>query len=99
MLQHIVMMSYTEAADDAFMVKVASYVDRVRRECAGVVSYAHCLNISDRRKQYTHAIIGAFESHAAQEAYQMSPAHQEMKAYMTPFIEDLVACDALIDQN
>ncbi|MBV1894938.1 MAG: Dabb family protein [Rhodobacteraceae bacterium] len=99
MLQHVVMMSYTDAADDSFMAKIASYTDRVRRECAGIVNYAHCPNVADRRQQYTHAVVGTFESHAAHEAYQVSPAHQEMKAYMAAFIVDLVACDTLIDQD
>ena len=97
MFQHVVMMKYSDAADDGFMAHVASYVERVGQECSGVLSYDHGPNLSDRGRHYTHAVIARFESHAAHGAYQVSPAHEEMKAYMTPFIEDLVVCDLLID--
>jgi len=38
-------------------------------------------------------VTGIFDSSAAHDAYQASPAHQEMKVYMMPYIEDLLACD------
>ncbi|MFY3955023.1 Dabb family protein [Achromobacter xylosoxidans] len=44
----------------------------------------------------THAVGAAFTDAAAHDRYQVSPAHQEMKAYMADFIERLVVFDGEI---
>ena len=93
MFYHIVMMRLGAAADAAFHREVEAFCGRFRREAEGVVSYNYGRNLADRAKGYDWAVIGQFASSAAHDAYQVSPLHQEMKAYMMPLIEDLVVCD------
>lgn len=93
MFYHVVMMRYTPAADAEFHRRVEGYVERVRHECGGLVRYDYGANVASRAKGYDWVVAGVFESSAAHDAYQVSPPHQEMKAYMMPFIADLVVCD------
>ena len=92
MFVHIVMLNLKDA-DDAFHRGVESFATRIKAEVDDVVAYNYGPNVADRGKQYTYAVTGGFESSAAHDAYQASPAHQEMKAFMTPYIEDMLACD------
>ena len=93
MFHHIVLMRLTEAADAGFFETVERYVQRMPRELPYVRGYALLRNVASRSKGYDWAIISRFDSSAAHEAYQVSNLHQEMKAYMTPFIAELLACD------
>ncbi|MCL4747027.1 MAG: Dabb family protein [Burkholderiaceae bacterium] len=94
MFYHVVTMHLTEAADAQFHRKVEAYAQRVRRECTGIVHYHYCRNMAARAKGYTHVVAGVFESSEAHDNYQVSPAHQEMKNYMMPFIADMVVFDS-----
>lgn len=93
MFYHIVMMQFSENADDAFFARVKDYCQRVRAECAGVQQYFIAPNRADRADGLTHAIVMVCDDEAAQDAYQISAAHQEMKAFMTPFITRIVVFD------
>lgn len=95
MFHHVVLMRFSEAADDAFHARVESYCRRVREECAGVRDYFIAPNQSDRNDGLTHAVVLVCDDAAAHEAYQVSPAHREMKAYMTPFIARIVVFDGV----
>ena len=94
MFYHIVMMRLTDRADAGFHARVEAYSDRVRRECVGLLHYEYGINVADRGKGYERAVLSVFESREAHDAYQVSAVHQEMKAYMTPYIADLAVCDS-----
>ncbi len=94
MFYHIVMLRFDDQAGPDFHARVADYAARVRRECAGVIRYDYGVNAAARGKGCSHAVLSLFESSAAHDAYQASPAHQEMKAFMMPRIAEIVACDA-----
>lgn len=94
MFHHIVMMRLAAHADAAFHARVEDYARRIRSECAGLVRFEYVSNLADRAQGYGHAVLGAFASSAAHDAYQVSPAHQELKAFVAPYVEDLVVCDA-----
>lgn len=93
MFYHIVMMAFTPEADQAFFDRVEHYARRVRAECADVVTYAMTTNIASRGDGLTHGVVGAFQSSQAHDDYQVSPAHVEMKAFMSPFIARIVVLD------
>jgi quinol monooxygenase YgiN len=93
MFYHIVMMQLNADADAEFHRQVESFSRRIRHECDGVLHYDYCRNIAGRGKGYEHVIVSVFESAAAHDRYQVSPAHQAMKAYVMPFVADLVVCD------
>ena len=93
MFHHVVMMRFSEAADPAFFARVETYCRRVRAECAGVRDYFIAPNLSDRNDGLTHAVVLVCDDAAAHDAYQVSSAHRDMKAYMTPFIVRIVVFD------
>lgn len=93
MFHHIVLMSFTPEADAAFFARAQHYVDRIRAECDGVIDYFMRENIATRSDGLTHGIVGVFTSSAAHDAYQVSPAHQEMKAFMTTRMARIVVLD------
>lgn len=89
---HVVMMRL-KGADDAFHARVDDYVRRVRAELPYVRDYRYGRNVAGRARGYDWAVVATFDTSADHDRYQVSPVHQDMKAYMTPFIEDLVVCD------
>jgi len=93
MFYHIVMMQFSDVADADFFAKVEHYCDRVRRECHGVRDYFIAPNEAARSEGLTHAVVLVCDDSAAHDAYQISPAHQEMKAFMTSFITRTVVFD------
>lgn len=93
MFHHIVLMSFDDKADAAFFAKCEDYVRRVRAECDGVVDYFMQKNIAARSDGLTHGIVGVFKSSALHDAYQVSPVHQEMKAFMTARMARIVVLD------
>ncbi|MFA5539393.1 MAG: Dabb family protein [Gemmobacter sp.] len=93
MFYHIVMMTFTPEADGAFFGRVEHYARRVRAECADVATYAMTGNVASRGDGLTHALVGVFRSSQAHDDYQISPAHVEMKAFMSPFIDRIVVLD------
>lgn len=93
MFHHIVLMSFTPAADAAFFVQAQRYVERVKAECPDVLDYFMSANIAARSDGLTHGIVGVFKSSAAHDAYQISPVHQEMKAFMMTRMARIVVLD------
>ena len=93
MFYHIVMMRFNDKAGPEFHTQVEALAGRVRRECAGLIHYDYGINVAARGKGYEHVVLSIFESSAEHDVYQRSPVHQEMKAFMTPYFEDLVVCD------
>lgn len=99
MFFHVVMMRLTPDADAAVHARIADFVRRVRRELDYVQAYHFGRNVADRGKGYDWAVIGTFASSADHDRYQVSPVHQEMKAFMTPYIDDIVVCDFEAPEN
>ncbi|MCZ8410056.1 Dabb family protein [Achromobacter dolens] len=96
MFLHVVMLQLSGAADARFHDRVRGYCDRIRAECAGVAGYAFRPNPAGRSEVLTPGGGGGFCPAAAHDRYQVSAAHQEMKAYMADFIERLVVFDGEI---
>lgn len=92
MFYHVVLMRLTDT-DDAFLTRVRDYEERIRRELLYVRDYQFGRNIAARADGYDWTVIGTFESSADHDRYQVSPAHQEMKAFMSPHIAEIVVCD------
>lgn len=93
MFYHVVMMRFRDP-DQAFHERVRVYADRVRRELSYVRAYGYCRNEASRAQGFDWAIVAVFDSSADHDRYQVSPVHQEMKAFMMPHVADLVVCDA-----
>jgi hypothetical protein len=94
---HIVLMSFAPGCGPDFFKRAEAYVERVKTECDGVVSYLMRENLATRSDGLTHGIIGVFTSSSAHDAYQVSPVHQEMKGFMTTGMSRIVVLD--LDQG
>ena len=93
MYMHIVMLEFSPGTGPEFFRQVQAYSERIRAECADVMIYHFGANEAARAQGYTHAVVSAFKDSAAHDAYQISPAHQEMKSYMAPNIARVVVFD------
>jgi quinol monooxygenase YgiN len=91
MYMHVVLMEIE--ADAAFHAEVEHWCDRVRGECDGVLGYVYRDNTASRADGLGHTVIAHFVDEAAHDAYQASPAHQGMKAFMAPAIRRIVVFD------
>lgn len=89
---HVVMMRLT-GADDAFLAHASHYAERVRRKLPHVRDYQFGRHVAARAKGFTWTVTGTFDSSTDHGLYQVSALHQEMKAFMSPHIADIVACD------
>lgn len=92
MFFHVVMMQLTDA-DDTFLARASHYADRIRHELPYVRHYHFGRNVAARAKEFTWTVIATFDSAADHDLYQVSAVHQEMKAFMSPHIADIVVCD------
>ena len=92
MFYHVVLMRLTDA-DDAFLARVSDFGERIRLELPYVLDYQFGRNVALRANGYDWTVIGRFENSADHDRYQISPVHQEMKAFMMPHIADIVVCD------
>ena len=93
MFHHVVLMKFTPAADRAFHDRVEEYSEQLRRTTPRLERYVYRPNAASRSDGLTHVILATFSTGADHDAYQVSPLHQEMKAYMSPFIERIVVAD------
>lgn len=93
MFHHVVLMHFGADAGPAFHAAVEAYCERVRNGDPRPLRYVYRRNIASRSDGLEHGIVAAFADAAAHDSYQVSAVHQEMKAYMTPFIERIVVCD------
>jgi len=96
MFLHVVMLQLSGAADARFHERVQGYCARIMAECDGVAAYAFRPNEASRSDGLSHAVVAGFADAAAHDRYQVSTAHQEMKAYMADFITRLVVFDGEI---
>lgn len=93
MFHHILLMSFAPDTGPEFFAKAQDYVARIKAECDGVERYFLTENNSSRSDGLTHGIVGVFVSSAAHDAYQASPVHEEMKAFMATKMARVVVLD------
>ncbi|HMO45932.1 MAG TPA: Dabb family protein [Rubrivivax sp.] len=93
MFFHTVLMRLADP-DAAFVARVEAYAARVRAELPYVRTYHFGSNLASRSSEYRWLVVAAFDRAEDHERYQLSRVHQEMKAFMAPRIEQLVAGDA-----
>lgn len=93
MFHHIVLLSFAKETGPDFFAKAQAYVERVKAECDGVLGYFMAENVASRSDGLTHGIVGVFKNSAAHDAYQISPAHQEMKAFILTRTARIVVLD------
>lgn len=99
MFHHVVLMEFTADADQRFLEQVEAYSERIRRSAPNLLRYVFGRNVASRSGGFPYGIVSSFVSAADHDAYQMSATHQEMKAYLTPYIARIVVCEMEEDQS
>lgn len=94
MFHHVVLMQFSAEADQAFLDKVEAFAQQIRQSAPNLHRYAFAPNIATRNDGLNWALVASFASSQDHDDYQVSPVHQQMKAFMTPFISRIVVCDA-----
>jgi hypothetical protein len=87
------MMQIPSKTDELFYTKVQEFCDRIQAECAGLRSLQFVRNISDRSKDFNHAVVSSFDTSEAHDFYQITPAHLEFKEFIMPLVKNLVVLD------
>lgn len=99
MFHHLVLMQFTAEADQAFFDRVEAYAEQIRNSAQNLHRYVFRPNLASRSDGLDWGILGSFASSADHDVYQVSPLHQQMKAYMTPYIARIVVCDIDEEQS
>lgn len=92
MFYHAVLMNLS-GVNAAFLSRVDEYAFRIRAELPYVRDYHFGRNVASRAGQYDWIVIATFDGESDHERYQVSEVHQQMKAFMTPHIAEIVVCD------
>lgn len=93
MFHHVVLMQFTDEADQRLLESVEAFAERIRSSTPGLLHYVFGNNVASRNDGLSYGIVSSFASSADHDAYQVSEVHQQMKAYMTPFIARIVVCE------
>lgn len=93
MFHHVVLMQFSPDIERDFFERVEAYCERIRALSDRPLGYVFRRNIASRSDGLDYGIVASFESSSAHDVYQLSEVHQEMKSYMSPFIDRIVVCD------
>ena len=93
MFHQVVLMQFTAAANQDFRDKVEAFCEQIRKSARNLRGYVFKPNLASRSDGLNWAVVGSFATSADHDTYQVSPVHQRMKAFMTPYISRIVVCD------
>jgi len=94
MVEHILLMKWTEEASQAAIDNALAELRGLKGEIAGVVGVSCGANFSDRAKGYTHGLVMRFTDRAALEAYYPHPEHQRVvQNFVNPIRADILVID------
>lgn len=97
MFHHIVLLRL-RSLDEHFHAGVDKRVTQLRAELPFVRQYDFVRNGARRASGYEWAVIASFDSPEDHDCYQESPAHRAIEDFMKPYIDDLIVCDAAVDE-
>jgi heme-degrading monooxygenase HmoA len=93
MFHHTVLLRLAPDADADFLARFARHEAALRERVPGTLLYRLLPNDAPSGKGYTHALFSAFASRAAFDDYDRSALHAEIKAFLGPYVLDLVVAD------
>lgn len=95
MFYHVVLLNL-KGLDPTSLASLHGFASRMRDELPFVQEFYFGVNKASRAAQYGWTVIATFDDEKDHECYQVSDVHQQMKAFLTPFIEDIVVADVEI---
>ena len=78
MIQHIAIFHWKEDASPEAINKAMAELVMLKEKIPGIVELSSGVNVSERAKGYTHALVGRFINRAALDAHFPHPEHQRV---------------------
>lgn len=97
MFYHVVLLNL-KGLEASSLARLHDFASRMRSELPYVREFYFGVNKASRRAQYGWTVVATFDNEQDHERYQVSEVHQEMKAFLAPFIEDIVVTDVETNQ-
>ncbi|MFA7665302.1 MAG: Dabb family protein [Burkholderiaceae bacterium] len=92
MFYHTVLLDLRDPSPE-FIEQLNDYAARMQAELPYVRDYYFGPNLASRAAQFKWTVVATFDSEADHERYQVSDIHQQMKAFLTPQIAEIVVSD------
>lgn len=92
MFYHVVLLDLKDL-DPASLSTLNGFAKRMTEELPFVREFHFGPNQASRAGRYGWTVVATFDSEPDHERYQVSEVHQQMKAFLTPFIADIVVAD------
>ena len=94
MIQHIVLLSWTENATPDGIEAVMTELKALKDKIPGIVDVTAGKNFSERAKGFTHGLVFRFKDRAALEGYLPHPEHQRVvQKILNPIRADALIFD------
>jgi hypothetical protein len=92
MFYHVVLLNL-KGLDPTALASLHGFASRMRDELPFLREFHFGVNKATRAAQYGWTVVATFDDEKDHERYQVSDVHLQMKAFLTPFIEDIVVAD------
>lgn len=92
MFYHVVLLNLKGLGPDS-LFSLNGFASRMRDELPYVREFYFGVNKASRAGKYGWTVVATFDNDGDHERYQASAVHQEMKAFLGPFIVDIVVAD------
>ena len=94
MVEHILLMRWTEKASQEAIDRVLVELRGLKGKIPGIVEVSCGANFSERSKGYTHGMVMRFKDRASLDAYAPHPEHQRVvQNFINPIRGDVVVLD------
>jgi hypothetical protein len=99
MYLHIVIMAFNKKMTTCLRTQIEQCLRNIPHECEGVERIELVDNQSRTSAGYTHALVSAFSSSHALDAYRTSTSHSQLIAKLEPHINEIVVLDGALKQD
>lgn len=99
MIRHLVLLRFTDAADDARRAALAADFSSLGAQIDLIRALEWGVNVSPEGldKGYTHGFVVSFAQAADRDAYLPHPAHQAFVERLRPWLADVLVLDYEVD--
>lgn len=94
MIEHIVLLRWTETATQEAIERTMEELRALKDKIPGIVGLSSGTNFSERSKGFTHGLVFRFKDRAALEGYLPHPEHQRVvQTFINPIRADAIIVD------
>lgn len=93
MIRHIVMFRWKDSFTEDIRAQWTAGLDRLQEAIPGLLALQHGPDVLQTEKSWDHVIIADFEDREALTVYNTHPAHEAIKPFSLPNVQDLAYVD------